>query len=190
MTRGARGLVTRLALVTAVAVAVVGLESLPAGAKVSANAVSAGQKVTSGSWSAVASKTSTAPYPTGALTLTFTKNGTNPPASQYFYGINSGSLDLIGATLTLAVSPSASATIEDCTTTWNTTNDTCPGGTIVTVLSTTTSTSTTVTIPDVPSGVFYQLRARITTAITQTTTVTVGLSVTRAQARAATTTSS
>jgi hypothetical protein len=188
MTRGARGLVARLTLVTAVVVFAFWLPVSAGAAGLSGKATGVANKVTSGSWAAVAAMTVTKPYPNAPLTLTFTRNAGNPPASQYFYGINSGSLDLIGATITLSVSPSANTVIEDCTTTWNTSNDTCPGGTIATVLSTATASSTTVTIPDVPSGVFYQLRCRITTAITATTTATIGITVNRTQARAATTT--
>jgi hypothetical protein len=190
MTRGGRGLVSRLTLVAAVVGSVTCLP-VTAGAAGLSGAARGSDKVTSGSWTAVAATTSTAPYPTGPLTLTFTPNGANPPPAQFFYVINTGTLSLLGATLTMTVAPAgAVGTVEDCTTTWNVTTGACLGGTISSVLTTATATSITVSVPPAPAGVFYQLRARLSTAITQPVKVTIGVSVTRAQARSAAATNS
>ena len=132
-----RGPAAALALA---AVVVIGW-MLPTSAAASglAGRVTASETVASGSWAAVATTATSAPYGTGALNLTFTGSGGPPPAAQYFSLVNTGTLALTGATVSLSVTPGTNTVLEVCTTLWNAGN--CLGGTITTLLQTANSIS-------------------------------------------------
>ena len=151
----------------------------------SARTASTTTLVTSGSWGAVATTKTSAPYGTGPLVLGFTLLGTS---TRYFNVVNTGALPLNAAMIT-ATTRGNTAVIEACSTTWNETFGTCPSGTITTVTTTSTSPATlTASLPAYGSTI--RLRARITDLLTVNSTVSVSVDVSRAQARAATRTGS
>lgn len=165
----------------AVATALLLCTSLPASdAASSAQAASETTAVTSGSWAAVATTRTTAPYGTGPLALTFTLLGTG---TKYFTVVNTGTLPLSGGTFT-ATTTASSAAIEACSTTWSESNGTCPSGVITTVTSTGAGAKP-FSAPLPASGSSIRLRARIT-SLQVDSIVTVSVQITRAQARAAT----
>lgn len=119
---GAAAVATALLLCTSVAAA-----DATSGAQSSAETT-----VTSGSWAAVATTSNTAPYGSGPLALTFDPLGTS---RQYFNVVNTGTLPLLGTTLT-ATTTASSAAIEACSTTWSESDGNCPSGVITTVTTT------------------------------------------------------
>jgi hypothetical protein len=164
----------------------------PAEAASTAQASSAGVAASSGAWGAVATTNTAAPYGTGALVLSFPNAGTNGQPSyppQFFTVGNTGTINLTAATYTATGTPAtASFTIESCSGAWNETANTCPG-TITTVITTAMSPQTSTAVP-AGAGQSIRLRAKVTGTIAKFTvpSLTLGVSVTRAQARAATTT--
>ena len=170
-------------------------------AATTATAASASQSVGSGSWGAVATLSTAAPYGTGALKLTFTNQGTpgQPTfAPQFFTVGNTGTLPITQATYTgTAVAPSTvQYIVESCSTTWNESTGACTSGTTTQVLATPAGSSivsvTSATVPTKP-GANLRLRARLASTGSvpnnSTTTLTVGIAVDRTQVRTATTTS-
>ena len=104
---------------------------------------------------------------------------------------NTGTLNLTAATYTATGTPTtATFTVESCSGVWNETTNTCPGA-ITTVLTTATSPQTSTAVPTI-AGQGLRLRATVTGTIAKSTTpsLTIGISVTRSQARTATTTGS
>jgi hypothetical protein len=185
---------------TAVAAAVLLVcTSTPADAT-TGGAASASQTASSGTWGAVATLSTAAPYGSGPLTLTFTNLGSagNPSfPPQYFTVGNTGTLPLRAASY--GGSTQAQSTvqflIESCSATWNETTGACPGGTVTTVLTTPAGTST---IPATPgpaptaAGTGIRLRAKVSLSgnLPNNTTPTLNISITvdRTQVRTATTT--
>jgi hypothetical protein len=147
------------------------------------------QTVTSGTWKALPTTLGSPPYLTQSLILTFLLGASPPP--QYFWVVNTGSLTLTGATYTLSISgtPGASASIAACVGgTWNESTGTCSGS-ITTLVSTAAGSAGSTVVP-VAAGSSVRLRASVTSALTVADIVTVGVSVSRSQVRAATSTSS
>lgn len=142
---------------------------------------------TASSWAAVATTASGAPYTPKALVLSFAKNGGSPPAAKYFYVANTGSLSLVTGTYSVVASPTVTTLVESCSKTWNESTGTCSGGSITTVVNSTASPATAARCP-AAVGSTIRLRARINTSIAGTTSVTLGVTLTRASARAAMTT--
>lgn len=177
--------------------------SKPAEAATVANAASASQAVGSGTWGAVASQSTAAPYGSGPLTLTFTNTGSsgNPSfKSQYFTVGNTGTLPITAANYTGATAAQSSVRfiIESCSGIWNETNDTCSGGT-ATVLTTAFGTSTITPVagpaPATSATAGIRLRARVNTNGSvpnnnPTQTLSLSITVDRTQVRTATTTGS
>lgn len=172
--------------------------STPADAATTANAASASQTASSGTWGAVATLSTTAPYGSGALVLAFSNNGNPAHPSfipQYFTVGNTGILPITAASY--GGSTSAPTTvqffIESCSGTWNETTDLCLGGTAATILTTPAGTST---IPATPgpapatSGTGIRLRARVSFSGSvpngTTSTLTISITVDRTQVRTAT----
>ena len=172
---GAAAAVTALLLCTSLAAA---------DAASSAQTTSTTAAVTSGSWGAIATTATAAPYSNIPLALTFTLVGSG---TQYFNVVNTGTLPLIGETFT-ATTTASNAVIEACSTTWNEANNRCSSGDITAV--TTTGAGPTLFVAPLPTaGSSIRLRARIT-GVKLASTVTIGVKVSRAQVRAATTTGS
>ncbi|MGO4856131.1 hypothetical protein [Arthrobacter sp. 2MCAF14] len=174
--------------------------STPAQAVTLATTTTASQAVSSGSWGAVASKSTAAPYGSGPLTLSFTNNG-NPAhpsfTPKYFTIGNTGTIPITQANYvgTTTAPSTVRFIIESCTSTWNETTGACPGGTVATVLTTPWGTSTIpATSGPAPadSGTAIRLRARITFSgsvpKTPAPTLTIGITVDRTQVRTGTTT--
>ena len=145
----------------------------------SAQAASAAAAVTSGSWGAVATTSATPPYGNSPLVLTMTTT----TDTRSFNVVNTGTLPLTGVILQATTNRGA-AVIEACTTTWNEPLHLCSLGSI-TVAATSGTGATTYAVP-LPTGSSVRLRAR-TTSGQRNFTLTIGLNVTRTQARAATT---
>ncbi|WP_354351123.1 hypothetical protein [Pseudarthrobacter sp. PvP090] len=175
--------------------------STPAEAATTAKASSVSQAVSSGTWGAVATL-SPAPYGPGPLTLTFANNGNPAQPSftpQYFTVGNTGTLPLTraGYTGTADAPSTVQFIIESCSTGWVEEQDVCQGGTPSTVLEagfgSPADPVTSATVPAVP-GTSIRLRARIETTGNvpkkSTSTLTIDVTVTRAQVRAATRTGS
>lgn len=166
----------------------------PAAAASTAQAASAALTASSASWGAVATTNTTAPYGTGTLVLPFPNMGTNGQPSflpQFFTIGNTGTLAITAADYTATSSPTSVAlVIESCSTGWNETANTCSAAP-ATVLTTATSPRTSSNVPT-GAGQAIRLRATLTGTVPKNTTpsLTVGISVTRAQTRAATTTGS
>lgn len=185
---------SRTAAILAVTALLACTSLTPAEAASTAQASSARVVAGSGTWGAVATTNTTAPYGTGALVLTFPNTGTNgqpvyPP--QFFTVGNTGTITLTAATYTATGTPStATFTIEACSAGWNESANTC-SGVISTVLTTATSPQASTVVPP-GAGQGIRLRASVAGTIPRSTTpsLTVGLSVTRAQGRPATTTGS
>ncbi|WAH95868.1 hypothetical protein [Arthrobacter sp. MMS18-M83] len=174
--------------------------STPADAATTANATSASQTASSGTWGAVASLSTTAPYGSGPLTLTFTNNGKPATPSfvpQYFTVGNTGTLPITAASYGGSTSAPSSVQffIESCSGTWDEPTGACLGGTATTILTTPFGTST---IPDTPgpapatSGAGLRLRASVAStgnvSKSAILTLTLSISVDRTQVRSATTT--
>jgi hypothetical protein len=147
----------------------------------SAQAASTAAAVTSGSWAAVATTATAPPYGTGPLALTFSSLLAEP---QYFNLVNTGTLPLAAVTFE-AITTRGSAVIEACSSTWNELLGTCPTGAII--VATSGSGPTPYTVP-LSAGSSVRLRASVTSS--RNFTMTIGVNVTRAQARAAAITSS
>jgi hypothetical protein len=166
----------------------------PAQAASTAQAASASVPAGSGNWGAVATTNITAPYGTGALVLPFPNAGTNGQPSflpQFFTVGNTGTMAITAAGYTATASPASVAfVVESCSAGWDEAANTCsvaPG----TVLTTAASPQTSSTVPT-GAGQAIRVRASVTGTVPKNTTpsLTVGLSVTRAQTRPATTTGS
>lgn len=171
---GAAAVATALLLCTSLAAA---------NAASSAKAESGAAVVISGSWGAVATTKTAAPYGSGPLQLNFRPLDTRP---QYFSVANTGTLPLIAQTLR-AATDSSSAAIEACSTTWDEITGSCLSGTITTVVSTATGSGSAVFPAPLPDrGSLIRLRALLVGSNLLGTTVTIRVDVTRAQARAAT----
>ena len=172
----------------AVAALVFGMCATSAWAGSSATARSITQQVTSGSWGAVATTSTSPPFGTGPYSVIFTSRR---PLQSFFTIGNTGTLNLIAASFTVAASPnSESVVVEACSTSWDEPNNVCVNpGTITTVVSTTTSPATSRSVP-VTSGSRIRLRATLSRpqATTYTVTVTVGVTVARSQVRSPSTT--
>lgn len=175
--------------------------STPARAATTANAASASQAASSGTWGAVATLSTTAPYGSGSLTLSFANiGGVGNPAftPQYFTVGNTGTLPLIAASYggSTSAQPNMQFIIESCSTTWNEATGACTGGTTATVLTTPTGTSTipsTLGPAPATSGPGIRLRASVafngSVPKTPASTLTISITVDRTQVRSATTTS-
>jgi hypothetical protein len=145
--------------------------------------------VTSGTWKALPTTLGSPPYLTQSLVLTFLLGASPPP--QYFWVVNTGSLTLTGATYTVGITgtPGASASISACVGgTWNETSGAC-SGTITTLVTTAAGSAASAVVP-AAAGASIRLRATVTSALTLADIVTVGVSVSRSQVRAATATDS
>ncbi|MEW1808955.1 hypothetical protein [Pseudarthrobacter sp. NPDC080039] len=188
------------AAVATAAAALLVCTSVPAQAATTATAASVSQSVGSGSWGAVATLSTAAPYTTGALKITFTNQGTpgQPSFSPQFFTIgNTGTLPINRAAYTAtAVAPSTvQFIVESCNTTWNESTGVCTNGTTAQLLATpagsSTSSMTSTTVPSTP-GANLRLRARVASTgnvpNNSPTTLTVDLAVDRTQVRTATTT--
>ncbi|XAS68275.1 hypothetical protein V3C33_02815 [Micrococcaceae bacterium Sec5.7] len=162
----------------------------PAQATGKAEARSVSQQAGAGSWGAVATTNTAAPYGTGPLALQFTGLLLVLPSPKFFNVANTGTLTLTGATYT-ATTTQPAAVVEACSTSWNESNNTCPSGTITQIVQTGTGPSASTFVP-VNAGAAIRLRARITSLLSLgiAATVTIGVSVDRGQVRTATTTSS
>lgn len=181
--RGPTLVVVLLAAVLSCWIAPVG-----AGASGLAGDASAAKPISTGSWGAVATLNSAAPFGTGALVVTFPSG---QPSSQYFYVANSGSLAIDSATYGMSVSAPVTTVIESCGTVWNTSNDTCGGsGKATTLLATASSGSSATTTVPVSVGSTIQLRARVTGKLSSAMTATITVTVTRSQAQSAATSNS
>ena len=132
--------------------------------------------VTSGSWAAVATTATAPPYSTGPLALTFSSLLAEP---QYFNLVNTGTLPLAAVTFE-ATTTRGSAVIEACNSTWNELLGTCPTGAITVATSGTGPTPYTV-----PLSVGSSVRLRASVSNGRNLTMTIGVNVARAQARAA-----
>jgi hypothetical protein len=146
--------------------------------------------VTSGTWKALPTTLGSPPYLTQSLVLTFALSVTPPPA-QYFWVVNTGSLTLTGATYTVGITgtPGASASISACVGgTWNESSGACSGS-ITTLVTTAAGSAASVVVP-AAAGASIRLRASVTSALTLADIVTVGVSVSRSQVRAATSSNS
>ena len=149
----------------------------------------AAQTVTSGTWKALPTTLGSPPYLTQSLVLTFLLGASPPP--QYFWVVNTGSLTLSGATYTVGITgtPGASASIAACVGgTWNESTGAC-SGTITTLVTTATGSAASAVVP-AAAGSSIRLRASVTSALTIADVVTVGVSVSRSQVRAATSSNS
>lgn len=175
--------------------------STPADAAATANTTSASQTASSGTWGAVATLNTAAPYGSGSLTLSFANNGGvgNPAFTpQYFTVGNTGTLPLTAASYggSTSAQPNVQFIVESCTTAWNEGTGSCTGGTIATVLTTPTGTSTIPsTLGPAPASSGAGIRLRASAAFngsvpkTPASTLTISITVDRTQVRAATTTS-
>ena len=179
---------TSAAAAFAVAALVLALSAPPAYAMATATGRSVTQLATSGHWGAVATAQTSAPFGTGPYAMSF---ASKKLLTSFFSVGNSGSVSLTGATLAVAASPnSPTVTVEECTTTWNETKNTCTKpGSIVTVVST-LSTPASIATGSFSSGSSFRLRATVTDtkATTYPVTVTIGVSISRSDVVAATTT--
>lgn len=144
----------------------------------SAHAVTTRMSVASGSWAALATTKTTAPYGNGPLKLTF--SGLLPP-SQYFTVVNTGTQPLVGQIYKASTSGN-SVEIQTCSTAWNESNDSC--SVLPTTVPSNGSSAFTAALP--ATGSKIRLRARIIGAQLSSSTVTISVNVTRAQVRAAT----
>ena len=181
---GVAAAVTALLLCTSLAAAA---------AASSAQATSTTAAATSGSWGAVATTSTAAPYGTGPVVLNFPNGGTTGQGNglkepaQFFTVGNSGTLSLASASYTVQVSdPTVTFSVDACSTGWDEANNSC--STSFTVLINKTASVTSSTVATVP-GTGIRLRARLTSRAPNNTKVTVNVDVTRDQVRAATTTS-
>ncbi len=170
----------------------------PAQAGVSGAATGA-QDVSSGSFAVVPTTDPSTPPP-GALTLTYAAI-LSPPA-QYFDAVNTGSIALVGATYSVAVSGGGllgdpSITLTACTDgSWDQSTGTCSGTEVAlgTWSATSTAPADSSAAPAVP-GTRLGIRASLsaTANLTDVTTATISISVSSGptrQIRAATTTES
>lgn len=145
----------------------------------------------SGTWGAVATANTSAPYGSGHLVLTFPpRPGLSSYPPRFFTVGNSGTLPITAATYTATGAPlGASFTIEACSGRWDETANACPG-TTSTIVSTSTSPHESAAVPKL-AGEALRLRATVaagSVAIFSTPTLTVGVSVSRQQVRPASTT--
>jgi hypothetical protein len=142
----------------------------------------------------VAGTSTSAPFGTGQLVLSFTNTGTNGQpvfAAKFFTVANTGSLNITAASYTATATPSTFAfKIEACATGWNEVADTCGGGR-TTVLDTPASSLPSSAVP-LAAGSSIRMRASVTAFPKNppNPTQTVGVAVSRSQARAATVTGS
>ena len=141
----------------------------------------------SGSWGAVATTASAAPYGTGSLVLTYAKNGTKAPAPQYAWLVNTGTFAI--TTISTTVTSTVAGKLETCSTTWNESTGACTGGTI-TILDT-NATGATSRAVSLAAGARTRVKASLTAGLsTATATLTVSVAVARTGTRAGTTTTS
>lgn len=156
--------------------------SLAAADAASSAKVASTTAVTSGHWGAVAT-TGTATNVSGPLELTFP--GTTPEP-QYFNVVNTGALSLTSQ-IYKATTTGNSVEIQMCSTTWNEPNGSCSGNLTTVPIN----GSTIFTAPLPATGSKIRLRARIIgLQLLGSSTVTISVSVTRAQVRAASVTGS
>ncbi|WP_146068851.1 hypothetical protein [Arthrobacter sp. ZGTC131] len=142
----------------------------------------------------MASASTSAPFGTGPLVLSFANTGTNGhpvfPA-KFFTVANTGTLDITAASYTATATPGTFAfRIEACASGWNEAADTCAAGRS-TVLNTPASSLLSSAVP-MAAGSSIRLRASATAFPRNPTTptLTVGVDVSRSQARGATVTGS
>ena len=143
--------------------------------------------VSTGTWSVVPTVASAAPYPTGALSLSFARKGNQAPAPAYFWLVGTGTFPVTAISTTVTTSPAVTARVEVCSGSWNETTGVCTG--TVTVLDTTTAGAST-TATTFAVGERRRAKASITQGLTGTTTMSVGVAVPRTAVRAGTETSS
>jgi hypothetical protein len=136
------------------------------------------QTVTSGTWRATPSATS----------FTFSSGGLSPV--QYLSVTNSGTLTLVGSTYSVSVtSGTGTVSVKSCTVAWNETLNLCVG-TTTTVVTTTNSPQSVTGLGQFPTTSGAAIRLQISDAGAGSLTASFAASVTRSQARAATTTNS
>ena len=176
--------------------------STPAQAATTANTASGSQTVPSGSWGAVPSRNTAAPYGSGPLTLSFPNNGGvgNPSFTPVYFTVgNTGTLPITAANYggSTSAQPPVQFTLESCSTTWNEGTGACPGGSVATILTASGSSTIQATPGPAPAsqGAGIRLRARANSdgsgnvPKTPASTLTLNISVDRTQVRTATTTS-
>jgi hypothetical protein len=138
-----------------------------------------------GTWGALPTTASGAPYTPGALTLTFLRNGNKAPAPQYFWLVSTGTLPLTAVTTTLTSTVAGKA--ETCSTGWVEATGTCAG--TVATLDTTTAGGTSTPL-SLAAGSRIRVKASLTVGLSGPTTMTVSLAVPRTGTRSGTTTTS
>lgn len=147
--------------------------------------------VTSAVWSLAPVANSSASTPVGAYSVVFANNPRG--RIQFYTHKNFGTIGITGGTVSATGIPATrTVTLSTCTVAWNTTTGgsrgNCTGGTQTTIatLSSGAPSSTLATVPT-STGTSSDIKAVLSGS---SGTVAISLSVTRAQARAATTTSS
>ena len=143
-----------------------------------------GQSAGTGQWATIASTSPTAPAAGSPLSLTAVRSGSTANPAAYFWVYNTGTLPLLDTTYALTGSSSTATTlaVEACSTTWNeaTTGAAC-SGTITTVVPLGASRSGVA-----PAAPGARVRLRLPpTAKNEGYSVSLTVSVSRAQARAA-----
>lgn len=148
--------------------------------------------VTSGSWRVDARLNATDAWTGSPLTVT----GVSTKHILYFSFVNFGSMDIVGATLTVSISKgnnqSVSAQLHTCTGTWDEVADTCSTGTggIGTLLTVPWPSLTAAVTMSIPAGGTIRIQVDSTLPGTQATISVAVSSNAPRQIRAATTTSS
>ncbi|MDX6285250.1 MAG: hypothetical protein QOG53_735 [Frankiales bacterium] len=142
------------------------------------------QTITSGSWKVTSSST----------IITF-PTSLSPSTPQYITVSNTGTLSLLGTTYSIIIAgvSTGTAAIKACSGTWNETAHTCSGSTSTIISGTTATspvTSSTTTSGQYPANPTNTIRLQVSNsaAVVVALVVTLTLSVSRTQVRAATTT--
>jgi len=173
---------TAVALLTAAVSALVAallVTPTPASAAVAASAGGTAW-VGSATWSVIPTSSTTGTPSAGALTLTYSLGLLGPSGPQYFDVVNTGTHALVSTdyTLNLSVSGllslgSTSVTLTSCSTTWNTSANTCGGTT--TLIGTFSGGSSSIDSTDAPlaSASRVHIQATVSTSILQVATLTV-----------------
>jgi hypothetical protein len=147
--------------------------------------------LTSATWSLAPVATTSASAPAGALSIVFTSS--NSGRKQFYVHKNFGTVSLIGGTVSATGIPAnRTVTLSTCSVAWDTTSGSsrgnCTGGTQTTI-ATLSAASPSASLGSVPSGSgsATDIKAVLSAG---SGTVAITISVNRAQARAATNTSS
>jgi hypothetical protein len=166
---------------------------IPANAGIRAGSVSSTQTVTSGKWAALPTLLSSPPYATAPALLTYALSPLSPPPPQYLWVVNTGTVSLRSASYTVSVTSGVladTATAQVCAGgTWNESTGACAGGTVQTVATSTGGATSCTQVPTSP-GASVRVKVSLATAINLVTVVSMSISVSRPDARAATTTNS